>query len=66
MLQISDLRETRVYQDALQEGREEGKKEQAVKAILNMAAKQVPLDEIASFLEVDLAFVKDVLKTRTN
>jgi predicted transposase/invertase (TIGR01784 family) len=60
MLQISDLRDTRVYQEALEEGREE----QAAKAILNMASRNMPAGEIAEILEVDLAFVQQVLKNQ--
>jgi predicted transposase/invertase (TIGR01784 family) len=68
MLQISDLRDTRVYQEALEEGREEGreegKREHAVQVIINMASKQVPAEEIAEFLAVDVEFVQQVLGDR--
>lgn len=66
MLQISDLRDTRVYQEALEEGREEGKREPADRVIINMASKQVPPEEIAEFLAVDLEFVQQVLKDRAS
>lgn len=58
MLQISDLRDTRVYQEAMEEGR----KEQAALAIPNLAAKQMGAEEIAAILEVDVEFVQQVLK----
>jgi predicted transposase YdaD len=58
MLQVKDIRETRVYQEAI----EEGKKEKAARAIVNMAAKKIPLEEIAALLEVDVDFVRQVLK----
>jgi predicted transposase/invertase (TIGR01784 family) len=64
MLQISDLRDTRVYQEALEEGREEGTREYAIKVILNMASKQVPPEKIAEFLEVGVDLVQQVLKER--
>jgi len=62
MLQVKDLRETRVYQEAL----EEGKKEKAARTIVNMAAKKMPPEEIAALVEVDLEFVQEVLKGRTS
>jgi predicted transposase/invertase (TIGR01784 family) len=73
MLQISDLRDTRVYQEAMEEGREEGREEgieegkrrQAVRAVFNMADKQMAVEEIAALLEVDVEFVREVLKNRS-
>ena len=74
MLQVSDLRDTRVYQEALEEGKAEGKaegeikgkREQAITAIVNMANRQMLATEIAAILEVDVEFVQQVLKDRTN
>jgi len=70
MLQISDLRDTRVYQEALEEGREEGreegKRELAIKAVLNLADKQMSATEIAEILEVAVEFVEQVLNDRTS
>ncbi|MCI0378255.1 MAG: Rpn family recombination-promoting nuclease/putative transposase [Gemmataceae bacterium] len=62
MLQVKDIRETRVYQEAM----EEGKKEKAARTIVNMAAKKMPPEEIAAMVEVDLEFVHQVLKGRSN
>jgi predicted transposase YdaD len=70
MLQVQDIRQTRVYQEALEEGREEGREEglekgrklQAARSIVNMSAKNMPAEEIAAFLEVDLEFVHQVQK----
>lgn len=62
MLQVKDIRETRVYQEAM----EEGKKEKAARTIVNMAAKKMPPEEIAAMVEVDIDFVHQVLKGRTN
>jgi len=50
MLQLHDIRETRVYQ----EGREEGLRE----AILNMASEKISAADIARILKLDLEFVK--------
>jgi predicted transposase YdaD len=62
MLQVHDIRETRVYQEAM----EEGEKKKAARTILNLAAKNMPPDEIAATVEVDIEFVHQVLKGRTN
>lgn len=58
MFRIGDLRDTRVYQEALEEGR----KDQAVRIILNMGRKKMPVKEIAELLEVDNELVYQVLK----
>jgi predicted transposase YdaD len=62
MLQIHDIRESLVYQEALKEGKEEGLKEATVNAITKMAAKKMPAKEIAAILELELEFVRKVLK----
>jgi predicted transposase YdaD len=62
MLQVHDIRETRVYQEALQEG----EKKKAARAIVNMTAKNMPPEEIAALLEVDLEFVHQVSKGGTS
>ncbi|HMF15677.1 MAG TPA: hypothetical protein VKE98_00650 [Gemmataceae bacterium] len=45
---------------------EEGEKKKASRAIVNMAAKKMPPEEIAAILEVDIEFVHQVLKSRTD
>jgi len=62
MLQVKDIRETRVYREAM----EEGKKEKAARTIISMAAKSVPPEEIAAMVEVDIEFVHQVIKGQTN
>jgi predicted transposase YdaD len=62
MLQIHDLRESRVYQEALEEGRKEG----LARAIAKLAAKKMTPDEIAALLEVDIEFVRETLNGRTD
>lgn len=69
MLQVHDIRESRVYQEAREEGLkegkkeglEEGKKEGLAIAIVKMAAKKLSAAEIAAMLEVDLELVHHVL-----
>ncbi len=62
MLQLHDIRESRAYQEAM----EEGEKKKAARAIVNLAAKKMPPEEIAAILEVEIDFVHQVLKDRTN
>jgi predicted transposase/invertase (TIGR01784 family) len=61
MLQVHDIRETRVYQEAKEEGRQEG----LAHAILKLAAKKMPAEEIAGILEVDIELVHQVLKDQS-
>jgi|ERR1051326_1654764 gas vesicle protein len=61
-LREHDIREARVDQEAM----EEGEKRKAAQAIVNMLAKKMPPKEIAAILEVDIEFVHQVLKGRTN
>jgi len=57
-VQIHDIRESRVYQDAVKEGMEKA----TVNAITKMAAKKMLAKEIAAILELELEFVRKVLK----
>ena len=61
MLRIHDLRDTRVYQEALKEGKKEG----LARAIVNLAAKNMPAEEIAAILELEMELVRKVLGNRT-
>lgn len=61
MLQVHDIRQTRVYQEALEEGQQ---KERAL-VIQKMAARNIPAQEIAAILEVDIDFVQQVLSSGT-
>ena len=54
MLQVHDIRETRVYKEALEEGKALGLKEGIALAIAKMAAKKMPAEEIAVILEVGI------------
>jgi len=55
MLQIHDIRESRVYQEAKEEGRKE------VVAILRLAAEKKSDAAIAAILQVDVELVRQVL-----
>ena len=62
MLKVQDIRETRVYQEAF----EDGEKNATARAIMKLAAKKLPAEEIASLLEVNIQVVRDVLAGRAN
>lgn len=59
MLQIHDIRESRAYQEAKEEGLKEGI-EKGI-AIARLAAEQKSVAEIAAILEVDVELVRQVL-----
>ncbi|GCA96351.1 DUF2887 domain-containing protein, partial [Microcystis aeruginosa] len=56
MFSLSDLRETKVYQEALEEGKEEGeekgKEEKARQIALKMLSAGFPIPEIAQFTDL--------------
>ena len=54
MLGLSELRQTRVYQ----EGREEGKLETKLKIVPKLQQRGLSLEEIAELLELDLAIIR--------
>jgi predicted transposase/invertase (TIGR01784 family) len=69
MLQVHDIRETRVYQEAKDEGLKEGIDEgvtqerqkhlqEQLQSIARMAARKVPAEDIAEFLGLDVAVVR--------
>jgi predicted transposase YdaD len=59
MLQIHDIRESRVYQEAKAEGRKEGIEEGI--AIAKLAANNMTADEIAAQLKLDVGLVQKVI-----
>jgi len=65
MLQVHDIRGTRVYQEALEEGKALGLQEGIALAIAKMAARKMPAEEIAAILEVDIELVRQVMNRRT-
>lgn len=58
MLQVHDFRGTRVFQEGVEEGEEKG----IAIAIVKMAAKKMSVAEIAAILELDAAFVQQVVE----
>ncbi len=69
MLQITNLRETRVFQEALEEGLEKGREEGLEKGreeiVLRLLAKKFSVAEVAEWTGLPLARVK-TLKRRTS
>ncbi len=62
MLQIHDLRETRVYQDAKAEGQTEGVEKERTRVISRLAAKNKTPEEIAETLGLDIDVVRADLR----
>ena len=64
MLQVHDIRETRVYQEGLAEGSQEERQrslQEKIAAISKLAARQVPAADIADVLGLDLELVLKTL-----
>jgi predicted transposase/invertase (TIGR01784 family) len=61
MLQVNDIRETRVFKEALEEGRVEGREEGINFAICRLAAKNMSAEQIAETLEVSAEQVREVI-----
>ena len=66
MFSLSDLRETKVYQEALEEGREEGREEGELTAKLNSIPRLSVLgltrEQIAQALDLEIEQVQEVIE----
>jgi predicted transposase/invertase (TIGR01784 family) len=62
MLGLSDLKQTRVYQEALAEGKEEGITEATRKLALKLLRIGMSLEQISEVTELSLAQIKDLQK----
>jgi predicted transposase/invertase (TIGR01784 family) len=58
MFELSDLKQTRVYQEALEEGREEGKIQAKQELVPRLLSQGLSLEAIAHLLELDLEQVR--------
>lgn len=60
MLGLSELKQTRVYQEALAEGRQEGRQEGKLEAVPILLQAGVSIEQIAQQLNLDIAAVRQV------
>lgn len=58
MLRLSELKQTRVYQEALEEGREEGKLEANLEMIPVLRELGLSIEQIAERLKLDLETIR--------
>jgi predicted transposase/invertase (TIGR01784 family) len=61
MFSLSDLKETRVYQEALEEGREEGREEAKLASVPRLSALGLSAEQIAQALELEIERVRQAL-----
>ena len=62
MLGLSELKQTRVYQEALEEGKQEGEAEATRKFTLKLLRTGMNLQQIAEFTELSLAQIQALQK----
>jgi predicted transposase/invertase (TIGR01784 family) len=62
MLQVHDIRETRVYQEAKEEGLKEGMEKERQRTIAKMARKNMSSGEIAEILGLDQNLVREEIE----
>lgn len=60
MLGLSELKQTRVYQEALEEGRQEGRQEGKLAAVPLLLQAGVSIEQIAQQLDLDVAAVRQI------
>lgn len=65
MLQVTDVRETRVFQEALEEGEEKGRREALEAVILGMLDADRPVAEIAKITGLSAARIRAIKKKRS-
>lgn len=65
MLGLSELKQTRVYQEAVEEGREEGREEGKLIAVPLLLEAGMTVEQIAERLGVDLQAVRQVAQQQT-
>ena len=61
MFSLSDLRETRVYQEALEEGIEQGELMAKLRSIPRLVALGLSFEQIAQALELDIEQVREAI-----
>ena len=66
MFSLSDLRETKVYQEALEECKEEGKEEKARQIALKMLSAGFSIPEIARFTDLSPDAIEQLQRQQHN
>ncbi len=64
MLQVSDLRHTKVFQEALAEGMEKGREEASVAVARRLLEDKFPLKKIAGLTGLSVAKIKSLQKNQ--
>jgi predicted transposase/invertase (TIGR01784 family) len=62
MFSLSDLRETKVYQEALEEGREEGELSAKLNSIPRLLVLGLTIEQIAQALDLEIEQVQQVIE----
>lgn len=65
MFGLSDLKQTRVYQEALEEGREQGRTEGKLESVPRLLALGLNIEQIAEALGLDIEQVRKVVEQRS-
>ena len=60
MFSLSDLRQTKVYQEALEEGRQEGELKAKLESVPRLLAIGLSVEQIAQALELTVEQVRQV------
>ena len=66
MFSLSNLRETKVYQEALEEGEEKGKEEKARQIALKMLSAGFSISEIARFTDLSPVTIEQLQRQQHN
>jgi predicted transposase YdaD len=61
MLQVHDIRDTKVYQEGIEEGKQEGIASERRRLIAQLSARNMSPEEIADLLDVPVEFVRSHL-----
>ncbi len=62
MFSLSDLKQTKVYQEALEEGRQEGRQEGKLESVPQLLALGLSVQQIAKALGLEVAQVASIIK----
>lgn len=66
MLQVSDVRETRVFQEAMEEGVAQGRNATLESVVFNLHELGRPVSEIAKATDLTVARVRAILKQKSS